>query len=86
MATSETTQAIDVSVGGIYRVNATNNFNCVTIDQTEVLEDCVPKVFGPNAFKPGGVNPEFFLYTEYVDEFEIFIFNSEKIKYLAVFH
>lgn len=74
--TGESTQSIDVSIGGIYRINATNNFNCVTIDQTEVLEDCVPKVFGPNAFKPGGVNPEFFLYTEYVDEFEIFIFNK----------
>ncbi|MEN8248879.1 MAG: gliding motility-associated C-terminal domain-containing protein [Bacteroidota bacterium] len=74
--TGETTQSIDISAGGIYRIEATNNFNCITTDQSEVLEDCIPKVFGPNAFRPGGVNKEFFLYTEYVEDFEIFIFNK----------
>jgi len=40
-----------------------------------VLEDCIPKVYGPTAFKPGGLNSEFYLFTEYVDTFEIFIYN-----------
>lgn len=73
--TGETTQTIDVTSGGIYKIDATNNFNCVTSDQTEIIEDCIPKVFGPTAFKPGGLNSEFYLFTEYVDEFQIFIFN-----------
>jgi gliding motility-associated-like protein len=73
--TGESTQSINVNEGGIYMVNATNNFNCVTTDQTEVLEDCIPRVTGPNAFRPGGVNPEFFLFTKYIEDFEIFIFN-----------
>ena len=73
--TGESTQSIDVTQGGVYKIAATNNFNCVTNDQSEVLEDCIPKVFGPNAFRPGGLNNEFSLFTEYVDKFEIFIFN-----------
>jgi gliding motility-associated-like protein len=71
----ETNQTFDVSMEGVYSVEATNNFNCVTQDQSNVLEDCIPKVYGPTAFKPGGLNAEFYLFTEYVDEFEIFIYN-----------
>jgi gliding motility-associated-like protein len=73
--TGETTQTITVSLGGIYRVNATNNFNCVTSDQSQVLEDCIPKVFGPTAFRPGGLNTDFYLFTKYIADFEIFIYN-----------
>ena len=71
----ETTQTITVAQEGVYKVNATNNFNCVTSDQSQVLEDCIPKVYGPTAFRPGGLNNEFFLFTEYIEDFEIFIYN-----------
>ena len=74
-STNEITQTIDVGQGGVYTIEATNNFNCVTSDQTELIEDCIPKVYGPTAFRPGGLNSEYFLFTDYVDEFEIFIFN-----------
>ncbi len=74
-STGESTQEIMVSVGDVYSVQATNNFNCVTEDQSNVLEDCIPKIYGPNAFRPGGLNSEYSLFTEYVDEFEIFIYN-----------
>ena len=73
--TGETSRTILVTSEGTYKVEATNNFGCVTEDQTEVLEDCVPKIFGPNAFRPGGLNNEYFLFTEYIDEFDIFIFS-----------
>ncbi len=73
--TGDNTRTISVNQGGVYVVNATNNFNCVTTDQSEVLEDCIPKVYGPTAFKPGGLNSEFYLFTQYVDTFEIFIYN-----------
>jgi gliding motility-associated-like protein len=74
-STNETTQTIDAGQAGIYKIDATNNFNCITSDQTELLEDCIPKVYGPTAFRPGGLNNEYYLFTDYVDEFEIFIFN-----------
>ena len=74
-STGESSQSIDVNAAGIYSVRATNNFGCVTQDQSEVLEDCIPKVFGPNAFRPGGLNDEFYLFTEYLDEFNIFIYS-----------
>ncbi|RLD20692.1 MAG: hypothetical protein DRI71_09995, partial [Bacteroidetes bacterium] len=71
----ETTQTIDVTRAGVYKISATNNFNCVTEDQSKVIEDCIPKIYGPTAFRPGGLNSKFFLFTEYIDTFEIFIFN-----------
>jgi gliding motility-associated-like protein len=74
-STGETTQSIVISAEGIYKIDATNNFGCITEDQTEVLEDCIPKVYGPNAFRPGGINDTFFLFTQYLDEFDIFIYS-----------
>lgn len=74
-STGESTQSIMIAQGGVYSIEATNDFGCVTLDQSEVFEDCIPKVYGPTAFRPGGLNNEFYLFTEYVDEFEIFIYN-----------
>jgi gliding motility-associated-like protein len=73
--TGSTDQSISVSTGGLYEVAATNNFGCVTNDQSEAIEDCIPKVSGPNAFRPGGVNSTYSLFTEYIDTFEIFIYD-----------
>jgi len=73
--TGETTQTLQITQGGTYTLDATNSFGCVTSDQSEVLEDCVPKVFGPNAFRPGGLNNEFFLFTEFLDKFNIYIYS-----------
>ncbi len=70
-----TNQTLEVAVGGLYQVAATNSFGCVTNDQSEAIEDCIPKVSGPNAFRPGGVNSTYSLFTEYIDTFEIFIYN-----------
>ena len=63
--------------GGIYRVEVINEFGCSTIDSVEVIEDCSPKIIAPNAFRPGGVNDEFFVYPKYVspDDFEVKIYN-----------
>jgi len=68
-------QTLDVSSGGLYTIAATNDFGCVTNDQSEAIEDCIPKISGPNAFRPGGVNSTYSLFTEYIDTFEIFIYD-----------
>ena len=73
--TGETTQTIMVTAAGTYRIQATNNFGCITDDQSEVLEDCIPKIYGPNAFRPGGLNNEFYLFNQYIDLFDIFIYS-----------
>jgi gliding motility-associated-like protein len=64
---------------GIYKVLLTNSFDCDNTDQTEVLNECIPKIVGPNAFRPGSgqtVNQKFFVYSFFIsDNFEIAIFN-----------
>ena len=64
---------------GLYEVDITNNFNCVSRDQTEVLNDCVPKITAPNAFRPTSKvadNVAFRVYSLFItDEFQILIYN-----------
>ncbi len=63
--------------GGTYIVEITNEFGCTIIDSVEVIEDCAPRITVPNAFRPGGVNAEFFVYHKYVstDNFDVKIYN-----------
>lgn len=68
-------QTLDITVGGLYEFEGSNSFGCVTFDQSNALEDCIPKISGPNAFRPGGLNTTYSLFTEYVDTFEIFIYD-----------
>lgn len=64
---------------GIFKVLLTNSFNCENTDQTEVLNECIPKIIGPNAFRPGSgqtINQKFFVYSFFIsDNFEIAIYN-----------
>ncbi|MEP1891704.1 MAG: gliding motility-associated C-terminal domain-containing protein, partial [Cyclobacteriaceae bacterium] len=62
----------------IYEVTLSNGFTCIR-DAIEVLDDCLPRVYAPNAFTPEtspGFNDEFFVYPNpYVNDFEIRIFS-----------
>jgi gliding motility-associated-like protein len=62
---------------GLYTVDLVNVFGCPSSDQTRVDSECAPKITGPNAFRPGGVNSDFFLYTFFIadTDFSVFIFN-----------
>jgi large repetitive protein len=65
---------------GIYMVDLTNSFGCTNVDQTEVLNECIPKIVGPNAFRPSSainaINKDFFVYSFFItDNFEVAIFN-----------
>ncbi|MFM8738936.1 MAG: PKD domain-containing protein, partial [Cytophagales bacterium] len=82
-----TNQIFTAGSGGLYRVDLTNSFGCINSDETEVLNECVPKIVGPNAFRPGSnvqyttrlgtySNREFFVYSFFVtDNFEVAIYN-----------
>ena len=62
---------------GVYSVNLINTYGCASSDETLLIEECDPIITGPNAFRPEGLNKEFFLFTFYIAEtdFNIFIFN-----------
>lgn len=73
-----TDAVFNVTEAGIYEVTLSNGFTCIR-DVIEVLDDCLPKVYAPNAFTPQtspGFNDEFFVYpNDYVSTFEIKIFS-----------
>jgi gliding motility-associated-like protein len=67
-----TKQIYTATSEGVYKVDMTNSFGCINADQTEVLNECLPKIVGPNAYS----NKEFFVYSFFVtDNFEVAIYN-----------
>jgi gliding motility-associated-like protein len=71
------TTDVVADVAGTYTVEVINQFGCSFIDSVEVVDDCRPRIVAPNAFRPGGVNSTFFVYTKYVaqEDFEVRIYN-----------
>jgi gliding motility-associated-like protein len=72
---------------GDYEVKITDARGCTNVDKTKVLNDCLPKLNAPNAFRPGSTvfnpdrkdltNSDFWILTRFIedDQFKIFIFN-----------
>lgn len=73
----EIEQVYEATDVGVYEVALVNAYNCPSTDRTTLVDECDPKITGPNAFRPGGLNTEFFLFTFFIadEDFEIFIFN-----------
>ncbi|MFN8340097.1 MAG: PKD domain-containing protein [Cyclobacteriaceae bacterium] len=73
------TRVLTVDSQGLYRVDLTNSFGCVASDQTEVRNDCIPKLVSPNAFKPSSSisdNRDFRVFSFFItDNFHIYIFD-----------
>lgn len=84
-STGITTQTFVATEVGFYEVAMTNSFMCANTDGITLVEECDPRITGPNAFRPtsavneGGefVNREFRLFTFFIadTDFQIFIFN-----------
>jgi large repetitive protein len=82
-----TNRVLTATSEGIYQVDLTNSFGCSNSDNTEVLNECIPKIVGPNAFRPNSIyidpitgqqtNINFFVYSWFVNDenFEVAIFN-----------
>jgi large repetitive protein len=72
--TNRTYTATDV---GEYSVDLVNVYGCSSTDKIVLNDICDPRITGPNAFRPGGFNKEFSLFTFFItdEDFEIFIFN-----------
>lgn len=81
------TQTFTAIEAGVYSVVLVNSFGCQTTDQTDVMEECRPRLVAPNAFRPGSgvinsgdpdrANGDFWVLPIFidVDGFQIFIFN-----------
>jgi len=75
-----TSQVYTADSEGLYRVDLTNSFGCKAPDDVEVMNDCLPVVEAPNAFRPTSSiddNKSFFVITNFITDadFSIFIFN-----------
>ncbi|MEX2233191.1 MAG: PKD domain-containing protein, partial [Cyclobacteriaceae bacterium] len=81
----ETSQTFTATQAGTYTVDLINIYGCPSSDETLLIEDCTPRITGPNAFRPSSnvqgsgefTNRNFKLFTFFIDDadFEVFIFN-----------
>lgn len=85
LSLGETSQTITTGEPGTYSVDLINIYGCPSSDETLLIEDCTPRITGPNAFRPSSnvqangeyANRNFRLFTFFIDDedFEVFIFN-----------
>jgi large repetitive protein len=79
LSLSYTDRVFTADSEGFYDVDITNSFGCTSRDRTEVINDCIPKLVAPNAFRPtSGVsdNKNFFAYTFFItDNFQVLVYN-----------
>lgn len=81
----EDDQTYVATTAGVYSVDLVNIYGCPSSDETLLIEDCTPRITGPNAFRPSSnvqdngeyTNRAFKLFTFFIDDedFEVFIFN-----------
>ncbi|HEX8040805.1 MAG TPA: PKD domain-containing protein, partial [Chryseosolibacter sp.] len=85
LALGETSQTYTATEAGTYSVDLVNLYGCPSSDETLLIEDCTPRITGPNAFRPSSnvqdngdyTNRTFRLFTFFIDDsdFAVFIFN-----------
>jgi len=75
-----TERLYEVMDAGVYEVTISNGLTC-TRDIIEILDDCDPIIYAPNAFTPdssSGLNDTFTVFPNpYVTDFQIFIFSRQ---------
>jgi gliding motility-associated-like protein len=80
VANGETTQTLLVTNPNIYGVELENSFGCIATDETEVIEECKPRIVAPTAFRPGSAvaaNATFRVFSFFIEDsgFQLFIYN-----------
>jgi gliding motility-associated-like protein len=74
---NETSNNINVSQEGTYKVKATNTDGCSTEKTVVMIQKCVSKIYAANIFTPNadGDNDIFWISTQDVTEYDLKIFN-----------
>jgi gliding motility-associated-like protein len=85
VALGATTQQYIATEAGNFSVDLVNTYGCASSDKTTLIQECDPRVTGPNAFRPtssvveGGdfTNRDFKVFTFFISDtdFQVFIFN-----------
>lgn len=86
LLSGETNRTLLVTEPGVFSVDLVNAFGCPSADQTDVIEECKPRIVAPTAFRPGSQltdgggntpNKEFGIFSYFVDDtgFQVFIFD-----------
>lgn len=75
-----TTQTYTATEEGIFGVELVNTYGCASTDQTDVIEECSPRIVAPTAFRPGssiGANSTFYVFTYFIsnEDFQLFLYN-----------
>jgi gliding motility-associated-like protein len=82
-----TSRVYNADSEGTYSVELINAFSCVSVDETEILNECLPVVKAPNVFRPASniinevapdlKNSEFWVISKFIEDdgFMVFIFN-----------
>lgn len=75
-----TTQTHTAIEEGIFGVELINSYGCASTDQTDVIEECNPRIVAPTAFRPGSsvtANSTFYVFTYFVanEDFQLFLYN-----------
>jgi hypothetical protein len=75
-----TTQTHTATEEGIFGVELVNSYGCPSTDQTDVIEECNPRIVAPTAFRPGSTvtaNSTFYVFTYFIsnEDFQIFLYN-----------
>ncbi len=63
---------------GVLEASLTNPFGCVDIVTVNVVEDCVPRLSVPNAFRPNSTisgNETWKVFSNFVTELDVFVYN-----------
>ncbi|MES2516580.1 MAG: gliding motility-associated C-terminal domain-containing protein [Bacteroidota bacterium] len=74
---NETSNNINISQEGIYKVKVTNSDGCSTEKSVEMILRCVSKIYAPNIFTPNGDgnNETFWVLAQDVTDYELKIYN-----------
>lgn len=74
-----TTRVLTADAPGLFEVDITNTFGCVSRDRADVVNDCVPRIVAPTAFRPSSQqapNRAFNVFSFFItDDFQILIYN-----------
>lgn len=68
---------LEIRAPGTFKVDVTNNFDCMVPDEILIKEGCEPRVFVPDAFTPNddGINDNLEIKRAWITDYELKVFN-----------